>query len=146
MGAMTATRAWTWLLAACGACAIGLLAGCGDDPFSGGSDPGDPEAEGSEPGGADPGAEDDPDAGEDAMARRILDACRRIVDGAPGVPGDVKDDLIAECEAAAEDDEEALRRAAGAACEVIAAATAPGPLRGPVASACRRAIPGSQRL
>lgn len=115
---------------------LALVGGCGDD---------DPAPEREPPLEA-PQPEDDAeedDAGElSDPAQRLLEACRRIAEETPGVPDEVRRDVIEECERAAEDDEEALRRAAGAACDVVAAATVPWPLRGPAAHACRRAIPG----
>jgi hypothetical protein len=97
-----------------------------------------------------PREEEGEDAREDerpeersAAVQRILDACREIARRAPGISEERKDELIAECEEAAASDEEALRRATRAACDVLAAAAVPWPVRGPVAEACKQAIPGA---
>jgi len=82
----------------------------------------------------------------DEVARRIRDACRDVVERAPGISDELTRDLIAECDEAAADDAEAARRAAGAVCDAIAAATVPWPLRETAADACRRALPAATRL
>lgn len=145
MGSMTLRGA----VARCLAFPLALLilfgAGCGGE--DGSPPPADDAAvEGRERPGA--GGDDDGEAaGESGEAsQRVLEACREVVRRAPALSEKTKGELIAECEQAASDDEEAARRAAGAACDAIAAATVPGPLRGPVADACRKAIPESTRL
>lgn len=94
--------------------------------------------------------DEDEDAREDerpeersAAVQRVLDACREIARRAPGISEERKEEVIAECEEAAASDEEALGRAARAACDVFAAAAVPWPVRGPVAEACKQAIPGA---
>jgi hypothetical protein len=128
-----APRPWSWALSL--ALVVLIAAGCGggDEPADANADPSAEAAEGAE--------RDDAEEEPGAVARRALEACREIVERAPGVPADTKRDLIAECEAAAEDDEEAIRTAARAACDAIAAATVPSLARGPVADACKRTIP-----
>ncbi|HSI80045.1 MAG TPA: hypothetical protein VK919_05275 [Solirubrobacterales bacterium] len=123
---------------------VALAVGCD----LGGGEPDPTAAEEREPAGSDDAAErpDEGDQPADDVARRIRDACRDLVDRAPGMPEGVRRDVIAECDEAAADDAEAARTAAGAACEAFAAATAPWPLRGAVADACRRALPDATRL
>lgn len=133
---MARGRATHLLIAAAVALALALAAGCGGDEPAPSDEP--PSAEAPDPQAEAPAEGEEPSG----AARRLLDACRAIAEGAPGVPEDVRRDVIEECEQAAAEDEETLRRAAGAACEVIAGATVPGPLRGPAADACRRALPG----
>lgn len=132
------------LLLACGALAV---AGCGigdDEPDPPATE--EPETPGEGDGIRGEPADDDADEPADDVARRIRDACREIAERAPAMPEGVRRDVIAECEEAASDDAEAARTAADAACEAFAAAVAPGPLRGAVADACRRALPDPAEL
>jgi hypothetical protein len=141
---MTTGSAKLWLSVLPLACALLLTAGCGgngeqDEPDR------DPSAEARErPGDAAGDEATDEEAPEElgGAAGRALQACRQLVERAPGVPEQTKRELIADCEAAAAGDEEAMRKATRAACDVVAAATAPPLLRGQVADACKRAIPG----
>lgn len=126
-----------------------LLTGCG----AGDGDPegadAEPAAEPAERGGQErDGGEAQRGDGEEpeeltGTARRILDACEQIVRRAPGLSDERRRELIADCEAAARGDERALRKAATAACDAIAAATVPAPVRGPAADACKNALPSS---
>jgi hypothetical protein len=130
------------------ACALFLAAGCGGDDESDEQDA-EPIAEAPErPGNAPEDEAVDEAAPEElgGAARRALEACTQLIERTPGIPEQTKREVIADCEAAAAGDEEAIRTATRAACDVVAAATAPPLLRGPVADACKRAIPGGAGL
>lgn len=145
MEAMRANRTRLWLCALPLACALLLGLGCGDDDGEEDEANADPVAEAPErPGDRPDGDTADGEEPEElgGAARRALEACKQVVERAPGVDEETRRELIADCEAAAAGDEEAIRKATRAACDVIAAATAPAILRGQVAAACKRAIPG----
>jgi hypothetical protein len=145
MESMNVTAIAARLLAVSLACLLVVGVGCGGEDDSEPT-PDDPAAEAPErPEADDPQDGETPDAA-DQGSQRVLEACRDIVERTPGISEEMRRDLIARCEEAASDDEEAARRAASAACDAIAAATVPGPLRGPAADACRRAIPGVNLL
>jgi hypothetical protein len=118
-----------------------VAAGCGNEEANPNDDPAveSPERPDEAP-DADP-AEGNEELG--GAARRALEACRQVVERTPGIPEETKREVIADCEAAARGDEEARRKAARAACDVVAAATAPPLLRGQVADVCKRAISGA---
>lgn len=124
---------------------LALATGCGgladDDPDNAETPATVEEAERDED--EDQGDPDDPPGERSETVQRVLDACRDIARRAPGISEERRDEVIAECEEAAASDEEALRRATRAACDVFAAAAVPWPVRGPVAEACKRAIPGA---
>lgn len=127
-------------------CATLLALGCGGGGEESDDANADPVAEAAErpgePAGDDDASDGDAADGLSGAGRRALEACRQVVERAPGVDEETKRELIADCEAAAAGDEEAIRKATRAACDVVAAATAPAILRGQVAAACKRAIPG----
>lgn len=146
MEAMRADATRPWLCALPLVCAALLALGCGggEEPDDANADPAGEAAERfGDPAGDDDASDEDVPEGLSGAARRVLEACRQVVERAPGVDDETKRELIADCEAAAAGDEEAIRTATRAACDVVAAATAPAILRGQVAAACKRAIPGA---
>jgi hypothetical protein len=133
-----------WLTVLPFACALFVVAGCGGDGEPD-TDDADPIAEAPERPGDGPEDEAADEAAPEELggaADRALEACRQLMERVPGIPEQTKREVIADCEAAASGDEEAIRTATRAACDVVAAATAPPLLRGQVADACKRAIPG----
>ena len=104
-----------------------IASGCGDDDDGGGG--------GSGGGNGDTATDTASDFPKNVAA--AVEDCKATVDAAPQLPDEVRSELEADCEAAGEDGEAAVREATEEACLRIVGETLPaGPARDTALEAC----------
>ena len=124
--------------------ASGLIAAaCGDDDDDAGDSNEPAQTQETSGGAAEDTGGDAEDTGGDATAENVEQAvedCKQAVTAAPQLSADVKSDLEAICEDAAEGDEDAVRQASIDVCVKIIEDTVPaGPSRDTGVKACEDA-------